>query len=72
MNNGGKIMKMIYPKNKKNKKKKEKVKYREEDQKIPKKMDHKENKANPKKKAQIKLIKNQLNNHPQEKQINHK
>ena len=35
-------------------------------------MDHKENKANPKEKAQIKLIKNQLNNHPQEKQINHK
>ena len=48
MNNGGKIMKMIYPKKKKNKKKKEKVKYQEEDPKIPKKMDHKENKANPK------------------------
>jgi len=69
MNNGGKIIKMIYPKKKK---KKEKVKYQEEDPKIPKKMDHIENKANPKEKAQIKLIKNQLNNRPQEKQINHK
>ena len=36
------------------------------------KKDHKENKTNPKEKVQIKLIKNQLDNHPQKKQINHK
>ena len=50
MNNGGKIMKMIYPKKKKNRKNKEKVKYQVENPKIPKKMDHKENKANLKRK----------------------